>query len=291
MSRRLNLALLISTVLHAALLWIVSGWEFGSGKGGEPVRRPLGEIIVIRRYMPSSWITPHIPFGLSKLPIAPPQRIPDIGRPFEFIPFLTGAMPSPVTGGIKGLHRQRLMLGERPSAEAIPIPIAWGDGTHQRNFGMPGFGWGWMGRTGGGMTAPARGLPIPEPLRTGTLTKPMLPPIPAPAISKPGAEFVDLIAREYAEFAAKVRERIEKVKRYPEESRERGEEGKVELAVFLDGEGRVGKVEISRGCGYPALEKAAVDAVMNAQPFPIPERLRGHGVWISVAISFKIEPI
>lgn len=290
MSRRLNLALLISTILHATLLWIVSGWEFGMREGGELVRRSLGEVIVIRRYIPSSWITPHIPFGLSKPPIAPPQRIPDIGRPFEFMPFLTGWMPSPVAGGIKGFHRQRLMLGERPSAEAIPLPITWGDGT-QRDFGMPGFGWGWMGRTRGGMAAPARSLPIPKPLQAGTPGKPTLPPIPSPTISKPGAEYVDLIAREYAEFAAKVRERIEKVKRYPEESREKGEEGKVELVVFLDGEGRVGKVEISRGCGYPALEKAAVDAVINAQPFPIPERLRAHGVWISVAISFKIEPI
>lgn len=285
--RRIHLAILISTTVHGIALWALSGLEFGRTEGRGISRPTLGEFILIRRYIPSSWITPHVPFSLSKPPIAPPQRVPEIGRPFDFVPFSGGVPDFEKRGHVLSSYKPKLMLGGRPEAGGIQIPLVWGSGSY-KGFGVPRFGWG-----RGLSRAASVGRPpsIPKPLRSEAIARASLPPIPIPEISKPEAEQLDMMSREYEELASRIREKIERVKRYPEESRERGEEGKVVLIVFLDGEGKVGKVEISQGCGYPDLEKAAMDAVMKAQPFPIPERLRENGVWISVSISFKLERI
>lgn len=285
--RRLHLSILISTTIHGMTLWALSGLEFGKMKGTRISRPVAEEFILIRRYIPPSWITPHVPFSLSKPPIAPPQRVPEIGRPFDFIPFSGGVPDFEKRGHSLSSYKPKLMLAERPEAGGIQIPLVWGSGGY-KGFGVPGFGWG----RGLSRAASVRRPPsIPKPLHNEAITRASLPPIPIPEISKPEAEQLDIISREYEELASRIREKIERVKSYPEGSREKGEEGKVVLLVFLNGEGRVGEVEISQGCGYPDLEKAAVDAVMKAQPFPIPERLREKGVWISVSISFKLDRI
>ncbi len=72
-----------------------------------------------------------------------------------------------------------------------------------------------------------------------------------------------------AEYMEKVRERIKPLWVYPREAGERGIEGEgaAELAIRRDG--RLHGALITRSTGVAILDKAMLDAIQRAQPFPV----------------------
>ena len=66
-----------------------------------------------------------------------------------------------------------------------------------------------------------------------------------------------------------VRSRLEAHKFYPASARRRSIEGEVELGFALNSKGLADSVMILAGSGYSILDRAAMQTVHRAQPFPI----------------------
>jgi len=66
-----------------------------------------------------------------------------------------------------------------------------------------------------------------------------------------------------------VRSRLEAYKFYPASARRRGIEGEVELGFALDSKGLADGLMILASSGYSILDRAAMQTVHRAQPFPI----------------------
>ncbi len=71
-------------------------------------------------------------------------------------------------------------------------------------------------------------------------------------------------------YAAMIRAKIERAKRYPLPAREMGLEGAVKLRFSLTGQGELLRVEVLKSSGIKILDQAAVEAVKRAAPFPPP---------------------
>jgi TonB family protein len=73
----------------------------------------------------------------------------------------------------------------------------------------------------------------------------------------------DHLARELL-----VRNHLEHFKYYPASARRRGITGDVEVGFELNGQGEAGELKILSGSGYVVLDKAALETVRRAEPFP-----------------------
>lgn len=62
--------------------------------------------------------------------------------------------------------------------------------------------------------------------------------------------------------------RLESVKRYPDEARKLGREGKVLVRFVLDRSGKVLSCRIEKGSGLAAIDREVMDMVRKAAPFP-----------------------
>jgi protein TonB len=72
---------------------------------------------------------------------------------------------------------------------------------------------------------------------------------------------------------------------YPRYSRIHGEEGKVELAVKIEADGRPGRVDVIRSSGHPRLDDAARRALEKA--VFVPAREHGEAVASTKRIAFR----
>ena len=87
-----------------------------------------------------------------------------------------------------------------------------------------------------------------------------------------------------------IRSKIEKNKKYPVIARKMGIEGITNVEFVIYRSGKLGTVKIFKSSGSQILDKAAVQAVKNAQPFShIPEEINLNKIKIKLKIVFKIE--
>ena len=75
-------------------------------------------------------------------------------------------------------------------------------------------------------------------------------------------------------------------KRFPDEARRRGEQGRATISFRLDGSGRVAGVQLVRGSGSVSIDREAQAMVHRASPFPAPPS--GRALTITVPINFDI---
>jgi len=78
-----------------------------------------------------------------------------------------------------------------------------------------------------------------------------------------------------------VRRHLEAHKFYPASARRRGIEGDVQVGFDLDRRGRAGGISILAGSGHAVLDRAAIQTVVRAQPFPV------HGGAYSFRLRFR----
>ena len=91
-------------------------------------------------------------------------------------------------------------------------------------------------------------------------------------------------------FTGKVRQRIANAKYYPRIARRRGMEGQPIIAFTLDRQGRLTKVDLARTSGYQLLDRAALEAVHQAAPYPkIPASLKMDSFQFKLPISFILK--
>ena len=73
-----------------------------------------------------------------------------------------------------------------------------------------------------------------------------------------------------ARWQSRLMAHLERRKRYPADSRSKGEQGTVYVSFRIDGSGNVLSVSLSRTSGYPALDQSVVEMVRRASPVPAP---------------------
>jgi len=66
-----------------------------------------------------------------------------------------------------------------------------------------------------------------------------------------------------------IRQHLESFKYYPPSARRRGIEGSVEVRFALASGGRAAALEVVTGSGYDILDRAALQTVHRAEPFPV----------------------
>ncbi len=139
--------------------------------------------------------------------------------------------------------------------------------------------------------APAPAVIAVEPTPNTAPVAVVAPPAPtAPEVVKAPERSqaeIDNSTNEYGDLLGRA---IAKHKQYPRIAQTRGWQGEVLLNLKLDGTGKVLSVEVSKGSGYDALDKQALEMVRKASPFPAPpEALRNRIFNIMVPVSFKLE--
>lgn len=79
---------------------------------------------------------------------------------------------------------------------------------------------------------------------------------------------------------------------YPNDAQQRGEQGSVDLAVYVSSAGRpTGRLKLIRSSGFPDLDNSAVEAVLGWHFMPA-QNTDGdtESAWQEVRIDFKLPP-
>ena len=107
-----------------------------------------------------------------------------------------------------------------------------------------------------------------------------------PAQVKPRVSVTDDVLQRFAEA---VRRKIESKKRYPMAAQKVGIEGRTGVRMTILKDGRLEKVEIVKPSGYEILDRAALQSVRDAAPFPpIPKEMGRDEIQMSIHLVFKI---
>ena len=139
---------------------------------------------------------------------------------------------------------------------------------------------------------PVAAVPPPE-----AVTPPPRPEAqPMPPSNMPPAPVTTAPPRPHVASAAEVNEwhkgifaQIQRHKDYPIAARARGEKGVVQLAFSIDREGRVTASRVARASGHAALDRAAMETLQKAQPFPPPPAdMPGAEFSFTVPVAFSI---
>jgi len=181
-------------------------------------------------------------------------------------------------------HRSRILQKPHTSLAKKGHSIASSDSIQHPHLSRP--------------SNPARKSPAPLPEvameqnRPGTNRKPAIrqekpeavqvasrpSPAVAPEIVSPGTVNNSLYEKRNLEI---LRRHLEAHKFYPASARRRGIEGDVKVGFDLDKRGRAGGISILAGSGYAVLDRAALQTVVQAQPFPV------HGGAYSFRLRFR----
>jgi len=76
---------------------------------------------------------------------------------------------------------------------------------------------------------------------------------------------------------------------YPEDLRKRGIEGRVQLKVLIDKEGKAIQAEIGKTSGYQAFDQAAIKSVYQWQFIPAQSGKRKRDSWVLIPVVFKLK--
>ena len=92
-----------------------------------------------------------------------------------------------------------------------------------------------------------------------------------------------------ARYLTMVRMRIEGHKRYPMLARRQHIEGRTRVSFLLRSDGEVDQVRVIKTSGYRILDDAAVAAIKNASPFPMPPNGLLHcPISLEITMVFKL---
>jgi protein TonB len=88
-------------------------------------------------------------------------------------------------------------------------------------------------------------------------------------------------------WEAAMSEKLERFKRYPEDSRERHEQDTVSLRITVSRSGQVLRVAVLHSRGFTLLDQEALRMVQQAAPLPpLPEELSGDRINVIVPVEF-----
>jgi len=148
-------------------------------------------------------------------------------------------------------------------------------------------------------TAPGAEVPVAPPVQESKPTAQAAAVAPAPAAAAtahapaspaPAAEPARPVPASPRELPmSAVRYLVEPPQVYPRASRDLGESGVVLLKVLVDEEGRPKDVLVSKGSGFPRLDRQAVQNMKGARFQPHIESGVPRAVWVPAEIVFNLE--
>lgn len=77
--------------------------------------------------------------------------------------------------------------------------------------------------------------------------------------------------------------------RYPAQSKQHGEQGRVLLRVFVNAEGLVEQLTLRKSSGYERLDEAALDSVKQWRFAPAKRGQQAVSAWVVVPVSFSLQ--
>lgn len=107
------------------------------------------------------------------------------------------------------------------------------------------------------------------------------------ALAVPG-ETTGSAAADYGPYLARLRQRIHESLRYPPAARRRALTGTVHMEIVIEPSGAVGQVSVLHSSAHPILDEAAVDAVRNLAPLPLPAGLGPRTLRVRLPVVFKL---
>ncbi|MDY6853202.1 MAG: energy transducer TonB [Thermodesulfobacteriota bacterium] len=138
-------------------------------------------------------------------------------------------------------------------------------------------------------------VPIPRPIKVepsesylpDALTEVLgCPEIPEDRRSETDSVSMEPAADNYMET---IRLRIERFKKYPHFARTKHMEGMATLRFTITKEGRLKESKLVKTTRYRILDRAALEAVRNAAPFPpLPESISASEITLEIAIVFEL---
>ncbi|MGZ3689687.1 MAG: energy transducer TonB family protein [Bdellovibrionota bacterium] len=204
-------------------------------------------------------------------------------------------------------------MSRKRAAKRTARAFSWATAAHAALFFFFAWGWGhWHPelRPIGGAALPIetglihheaelpRRLPRTVPLPgapQGIGEKPSAP-VPVAPVSEGHADHLDTAGlqstgAEMDRYSALIRSKIDGAIEYPLSLRRRGIQGEVAVQLVLESSGRLSGSRIVRGSGSAELDRLALKAVTDAEPFPeLPPELRKMGhLTLSLPIQFRIQ--
>ena len=136
---------------------------------------------------------------------------------------------------------------------------------------------------------PPEPKPIPKPRPRPQPVQQEMPQLPLPVApqmaSIPSAPSAPVISPDYRTLLSGW---LEAHKRYPEDARQRGEEGRVVLRFRVDRYGRVLDHQVVSSSGYADLDQAVENMMRGATMPPFPPSMTEPEIEVSVVIRFGL---
>lgn len=86
----------------------------------------------------------------------------------------------------------------------------------------------------------------------------------------------------YYSYMQRLKEKIERIWRYPPQAAEKGIYGDLYIRFTINKDGRLGNIELLRTSGYRDLDEAAIRALKDAEPFwPLPDEWKKEDLIIT----------
>ena len=94
---------------------------------------------------------------------------------------------------------------------------------------------------------------------------------------------------DYGWLSETILRRVEELKRYPASARIDRAEGKVVVKAVIAEDGNIGDVEVFQSSGHPALDKAAIETLLQAAPVHLPRPLGQPHMTIKIPMSYRLD--
>jgi periplasmic protein TonB len=131
-------------------------------------------------------------------------------------------------------------------------------------------------------------LPLPLPMAPAPTAAPRMAPQPGPqtaSIPSPPPAPGPTISADYRSLLSSW---LESHKRYPEEARQRGEQGRAVLRFRVDRYGRVLDYAVVSSSGFGDLDQAVENMMRGAVLPPFPPSMTSPEIEVSVTIRFGL---
>lgn len=141
---------------------------------------------------------------------------------------------------------------------------------------------------------PPEPKPIPKPRpRPAQPVQQAMPQLPLPLPTQPGPQVASVPSPPPAatispEYRTLLSGWLESHKRYPEDARQRGEEGRAVLRFRVDRYGRVLDYQVVSSTGYADLDQAVEGMMRGATMPPFPASMTEPEIEVSVTIRFGL---
>jgi periplasmic protein TonB len=130
-------------------------------------------------------------------------------------------------------------------------------------------------------------VPSSAPLANASHRAPAAQLEPVPLPGRPVMVDTTAARNALAIWEAAMSEKLERFKRYPEDSRQRHEEDVVSLRITVSRSGQVLRVTVVHSRGFMLLDQEALQMVQQAAPLPpLPDALSGDRLNVVVPVEF-----